>query len=1297
MVWLLFKSFSKLHFCKRKIFKTGKLFIRKRHNSLSNPYYLFSIKKCNNMKRRIKGHILNLFILTIVIFYGSSLSSQFIFMFEKEKEHSSPQPYNKPESSYAIEWEEDGFPVCTELETQDFVKMCSDGEGGVILAWVDHRGSNVDIYAQKYNSTGHFLWGANGTTICTADESQGGVQICSDGIGGAILVWEDERDSTDDDIYAQRINSTGDVQWDNNGVPICTEIGLQINSKIISDNMGGAIITWEDRRTGDYDIYAQRIDSSGNSLWVANGTAICIETQIQWTVMMCSDDDGGAIIAWSDERVWSNFEVYAQRINSTGDVQWDTNGVPICTEPNDQYCRGICVDGTGGAFIAIEDYLHKFYVQRINSTGDLEWGGNWTPICTDSGGDYRISSDGNEGAIMVWNNANPGYNARNIYAQLVNSTGDVQWDINGKLICDAVMDQNRAEVCHDGNGGAIITWNDERDDPTDTNIYDIYYQVITKEGKSLLEANGSAVCLATDRQYNPIIISDGEGGAFLAWQDQRNVAITQTDIYMQHLNGYEISICSASQEQTNLQICSDGSGGAIITWDSNYKGINILAQRVDSNGEIMWKLDGLVLCGASGTQNFPQICSNGNGGAIITWQDYRNGEWDIFAQKVDSNGNKEWGLHGIEICIARGDQNFPLICSDNSGGAIITWLDYRSGDNWDIFAQRIDFEGNINWSSTNGEIICDTRQNQENIGICNDGNGGAIITWHDNRNINEDIFAQRVNTTGYIQWESDGVQVCSVRADQVLPQICSDGNGGAIISWIDNRDSNKDIYTQKLNSTGDPKWDENGVATCTEVNSQFNQKICSDGNGGTIVTWEDTRNGADNTDIFAQYINSTGLCKWKGDGKPICNSPKNQSKPDICMDKDFGAIITWYDNRSGVASDIYAQRIDFIGHLKWEVNGSIVSKAINDQITPKVISNENGGAIIAWEDYRHDLSGDIYARIIKNKKPTSNHPDDIITSENTTETIDWVINNVDGDGGEYQVITNDINGKFYVWIDWTPWTNNIPVDVPINYSATGLFNYTIRYYDDQNMFGIEDSVMVSIMAIPGEFFLDSDAGSPDGDGIFTLTWNVSVNAQNYSVYEFSSYISEINSSVTPLLLESTSHTLPLSGYSDGTYYFIVVANNSYGYSLSNCHKIIVTFLPQPPGSLTIGSDAGSPDDDGIFTLTWNISVNAQNYSVYEFSSYISEINYSLTSLLLESTSQTLPLSGYSDGTYYFVVVAINSLGETLSNCLEINVQILNTSNAKPSIPGYNILLLIGVLSVTAYILIRSRINRIHLK
>ncbi|MCY7363570.1 MAG: hypothetical protein LH629_16100, partial [Ignavibacteria bacterium] len=161
-------------------------------------------------------------------------------------------------------------PVSGAANNQINPAIVTDGSGGAIIVWQDKRGGNTyDIYAQRINSTGTSMWTSNGVIVCSADSNQMNPKIVSDGSGGAIICWEDKRNSTGWDIYSQRLNSNGAVQWTSNGAPVCVVVFEQDTLAMNSDGFGGAILTWQDYRSnnGFADVYAQRINTSGTMLW----------------------------------------------------------------------------------------------------------------------------------------------------------------------------------------------------------------------------------------------------------------------------------------------------------------------------------------------------------------------------------------------------------------------------------------------------------------------------------------------------------------------------------------------------------------------------------------------------------------------------------------------------------------------------------------------------------------------------------------------------------------------------------------------------------------------------------------------------------------------------------------------------------------------------------------------------------------------------------------------------------------------------------------------------------------------
>jgi hypothetical protein len=153
-------------------------------------------------------------------------------------------------SSTLAKWVQNGVVVSAHPGTQGNSRAAPDGVGGVIIAWRD--GTPQDIYAQRIDANGNALWAAGGIPICNAANDQWWPVVVSDGAGGAIIAWEDDRNlaTTNKDIFAQRVNANGGVMWASNGVLICNAANQQLDPNL---NAVGttAVITWDDFRNGD--------------------------------------------------------------------------------------------------------------------------------------------------------------------------------------------------------------------------------------------------------------------------------------------------------------------------------------------------------------------------------------------------------------------------------------------------------------------------------------------------------------------------------------------------------------------------------------------------------------------------------------------------------------------------------------------------------------------------------------------------------------------------------------------------------------------------------------------------------------------------------------------------------------------------------------------------------------------------------------------------------------------------------------------------------------------------------------
>jgi hypothetical protein len=426
------------------------------------------------------------------------------------------------------------------------------------------------------------------------------------------------------------------------------------------------------------------------------------------------------------------------------------------------------------------------------------------------------------------------------------------------------------------------------------------------------------------------------------------------------------AVCTAPNAQEQVCMISDGAGGMIVAWQDFRSGTHydIYAQRLNALGVIQWNRDGLLICDAPNNQIYPQLIGDGMGGAIIVWDDFRGGDDDdIYAQRVSASGTVLWTANGVAVCTAVNAQAYPQITGCGPGGAIIVWQDWRNGTDIDIYAQQIDASGSPQWE-TDGAAVCTEPGNQHFPLIVSDGELGAIIVWIGDSNAEVALFAQRINPSGRAVWLDRGVAICPTRGSQVEPQLTSDGSGGAIVAWQDTRSGdNYKIYAQAINAYGQCRWPAFGIELSTESINQVGLQIAADDCGGAMIGWMNL-SSREHSDILLQRISPLGAVQWGASGLTVTSAIASQPELTIVgSGSGSGAIIAWKKNEALSNSGIYAQRVDSAGIFQWGPAGSAVCSGERNWEQARFVSDGTGGGILACQNYRTG-SPDIYAQNI---------------------------------------------------------------------------------------------------------------------------------------------------------------------------------------------------------------------------------------------------------------------------------------------------------------------------------------------
>jgi hypothetical protein len=435
-------------------------------------------------------------------------------------------------------WNEDGTVICMAAGSVTDVRVVPDGFGGAILVWADDRSGTSQIYAQRVDSRGDYLWPFDGIAVSSFAGEQVEPDVVADGAGGAFVVWRDSRNG-DTDIFGQYLDGEGIAQWPADGLPICTADDFQLACRAAADGFGGLVVAWQDSRWENDDIYAQRLDASGTPAWTADGLAVAGTGGIQRVPILAvipgaDEASTRVLIAWLDGRNFgtNGYDIYMQRMTLDGILQWGAYGVgafALSLDDGDQIPKVIEPSIGGGFILSWEDYrygptkhdrvfgIHRFdrygnhvgtpslyagYDPRFTPAPDGSFLGAFTRVLL-TPHTYSTAYKQDETGAILWSQylqsegwesflggtdvVPDGYGGgvycyftpegsfQHIYAQYIPSWSGVQaWGSRGLPICTDMATRSDLEMISLDDFSALLVWKDERHAPG--NPADLYAQ-----------------------------------------------------------------------------------------------------------------------------------------------------------------------------------------------------------------------------------------------------------------------------------------------------------------------------------------------------------------------------------------------------------------------------------------------------------------------------------------------------------------------------------------------------------------------------------------------------------------------------------------------------------------------------------------------------------------------------------------------------------------------------------------------------------------------------------------------------
>ena len=559
-------------------------------------------------------------------------------------------------------------------------------------------------------------------------------------------------------------------------------------------------------------------------------------------------------------------------------------------------------DGVVSIWADTKTSVWNVYIQKVDAAGNMLWN-NGEPLLLDEKintfwGAKRIVATSDNCVIAMWVIWISPNNYR-MYAQKLNSEGELLWSQNNELIVNCTEIRHSYMIAND-IGGAYVFYDNYED-------YDIIGFNLDSNANDLWSANPSPIIsdvLIED------IVSDNSGGIIIAYKEitgNENMMVARVDTDREILWNEIVAISLPSYYYANM--ISVGTNDFVIWWRD---GESVMGQRVDLSGNIYWGAAGIEINNEAVYVNSRTLLTGCDDGFFMAYivEDTQPNEYIFKIQKTDLNGNSLWTTTVLE------DIYYPLFnLQTTSDQGCYIMLYFGS----DIKVQNIDSNGNKEWGD-NGVILGSEYYStwlQDGIQI-NELNNQILFTWQFIKAGRSHLRYQCLDQTGNILLPGDGVDIrCGMQSYMDDFQMIGNDDSSYYL-WEDYRFGLLRIFAQRVSADGEVFFDEFGIAlTDTAFSHQRDFVVKSFPEGGIVAAWSELKENEEFQTVRWQILHEDGTM-FAQNAVDITNDVVNdQTKPQIEI-VDGNIIVIWLEG-----GQLKAQKL-INGNQVWGSNGSVL-------------------------------------------------------------------------------------------------------------------------------------------------------------------------------------------------------------------------------------------------------------------------------------------------------------------------------------------------------------------------------------
>ncbi|MCK9167628.1 MAG: hypothetical protein M0O94_03605 [Bacteroidales bacterium] len=292
-------------------------------------------------------------------------------------------------------------------------------------------------------------------------------------------------------------------------------------------------------------------------------------------------------------------------------------------------------------------------------------------------------------------------------------------------------------------------------------------------------------------------------------------------------------------------------------------------------------------------------------------------------QLLNYEGNNLWAENGITVSSHPQDSWITEydLGADKENNAILAFPDVRSG-NPDIYAYKINPEGEFLWGN-NGIALSQSPEAEYSPQLCVLSDNAVIITWA----VNETLRVQKILPDGTLAWGLAGLTITEPGKTWGWPVAIPHSDGGFYLAYFKQTGSfpamQRQIFVNRYAADGSALWaQEVEICGFTGITAWDQMNARPDGNDGIMLFWRDDRDGDMLADVAVQKVDEEGILAYIPNGVELASDELNCFYP-VASCLANGAVVAFFTKTDGSQNyrGLFAQKLDPYGDKLWGANG----------------------------------------------------------------------------------------------------------------------------------------------------------------------------------------------------------------------------------------------------------------------------------------------------------------------------------------------------------------------------------------